>query len=152
MNDLRLRHNIHCITSAVITVLHLRLFEIHKKIGIEKPQSINDRTLYKKIRPRDIRDFKWFLRNTDCRVDRFKSQYVFIDEKYWGGKLTESHTNVYMEDTNRDGKEEIILQRQNSEGEIRRTIFGFGADGRLETLEESEAEQISEEPKEIQGE
>ena len=79
MNDLRLRHNIHCITSAVITVLHLRLFEIHKKIGIEKPQSINDRTLYKKIRPRDIRDFKWFLRNTDCRVDRFKSQYVFID-------------------------------------------------------------------------
>lgn len=81
-----------------------------------------------------------------------ESQYVFIDEKYWGGKLTESHTNVYMEDTNRDGKEEIILQRQNSEGEIRRTIFGFGADGRLETLEESEAEQISEEPKEIQGE
>lgn len=77
-------------------------------------------------------------------------QYIFVDENYWGGRLTRTRTKVYRTDTDQDGTKEIVLQRQNSEGEIRETTFKPGADGIWEAI--GEPEDASGEQTKMQGE
>lgn len=62
---------------------------------------------------------------------------TYLDECYWGGKLTESGTEIYMTDYDQDGSDEIVLRRLTGLGRDSRreqlTVFEICEDGTLES-------------------
>lgn len=74
----------------------------------------------------------------DYRTPDGESHRSYMDEGYWGGKLSESGTDVYQADYDQDGQDEIALRRVTALGrgghEEKLTIFEIGADGTLELL------------------
>lgn len=73
----------------------------------------------------------------DYRTPDGVSHCSYMDEGYWGGKLSESGTEVYQADYDQDGQDEIALRRVTAPGrgghEEKLTIFEIGADGTLES-------------------
>lgn len=73
----------------------------------------------------------------DYRTPDGESHYSYMDERYWGGKLSESGTEVYKADYDQDGQDEIALRRVTALGrgghEEKLTIFEIDADGTLES-------------------